>query len=88
MIEEKAKENEEENIEIENQKNKYKPTVSSNKNSRKKTSTSGNSNKCPECGFEMKTTRKMFEKHGKKLPTCVCGTKMALDLEDYEESEE
>ena len=43
---------------------------------------------CPECGFEMKTTRKMFEKHGKKLPICVCGTKMALDLEDYEESEE
>lgn len=40
---------------------------------------------CPECGYEMKTTKKMFEKHGSKLPTCVCGTKMALDLEDEEE---
>lgn len=37
---------------------------------------------CPSCSYEMKTTRKMFEKHEKKLPTCVCGTKMALDLED------
>jgi hypothetical protein len=33
----------------------------------------------------MKTTRKMFEKHEKKLPTCVCGTKMALDLEDEDD---
>lgn len=40
---------------------------------------------CPSCSYEMKTTRKMFEKHEKKLPTCVCGTKMALDLEDEEE---
>jgi len=37
---------------------------------------------CSECGYEMKTTRKMFEKHGQKLPTCVCGAKMALDLEE------
>ena len=41
---------------------------------------------CAECGYEMKTTRKMFEKHGQKLPTCVCGAKMALDLEDEEEN--
>lgn len=41
---------------------------------------------CPECGYEMKTTKKMFEKHGSKLPTCVCGTKMALDLEDEDEA--
>jgi hypothetical protein len=27
----------------------------------------------------------MFEKHNKQLPTCVCGTKMALDLEDEDE---
>ena len=50
----------------------------------------GNSNTikmfCAECGYEMKTTRKMFEKHGQKLPTCVCGAKMALDLEDEEEN--
>jgi hypothetical protein len=37
---------------------------------------------CPDCSYEMTITRKMFEKHGNKLPTCVCGTKMALDLED------
>ncbi len=41
--------------------------------------------KCNNCGYEMKVSRKMFEKHGKQLPTCVCGTKMALDLEDEEE---
>lgn len=40
---------------------------------------------CPSCSYELKTTRKMFEKHEKRLPTCVCGTKMALDLEDEEE---
>lgn len=40
---------------------------------------------CPECSYEMKISRKMFEKHGNKLPTCVCGTKMALDLEDEDE---
>lgn len=40
---------------------------------------------CAECGYEMKTTRKMFEKHGEKLPTCVCGAKMALDLSDEEQ---
>lgn len=37
---------------------------------------------CPDCGYEMKTSYKMYEKHGKKLPTCVCGTKMAIDLSD------
>ena len=43
---------------------------------------------CPDCEYEMKTTRKMFEKHGKKLPTCVCGTKMAIDLSDEDPEEE
>lgn len=40
---------------------------------------------CPDCSYEMKITRKMYEKHNKQLPTCVCGTKMALDLEDEDE---
>jgi hypothetical protein len=40
---------------------------------------------CPECSYELKTTRKMFEKHEKRLPTCVCGARMAQDLEDEEE---
>jgi hypothetical protein len=56
---------------------------------RQKEKTKGNKNTiklfCPECGYEMKTTRKMFEQHDKKLPTCVCGTKMALDLDDEED---
>jgi len=43
---------------------------------------------CPECGYEMKTTRKMFEQHDKKLPTCVCGAKMALDDEEEENLDE
>lgn len=37
---------------------------------------------CPNCDFETKTSRKMFEKYGQKCPTCVCGTQMAVDLED------
>lgn len=40
---------------------------------------------CPDCSYEMSITRKMYEKHNKQLPTCVCGTKMALDLEDEED---
>lgn len=43
---------------------------------------------CPECGYEMSTTKKMFEKHDKKLPTCVCGAKMAVDLSDEEDETE
>lgn len=37
---------------------------------------------CPECGYEMKITKKMLDKHGGSLPTCPCGVKMGLDLED------
>lgn len=37
---------------------------------------------CPECGYSVKITQKMLEKHDNKMPTCVCGTKMALDCED------
>jgi hypothetical protein len=40
---------------------------------------------CGECGYQVKTTKKMFEKHDQKLPTCVCGNKMALDLDDEED---
>lgn len=40
---------------------------------------------CDQCGYEVKTTKKMFEKHDQKLPICVCGNKMALDLEDEED---
>lgn len=37
---------------------------------------------CPECNYSVKITQKMLEKHGNKMPTCVCGIKMALDCED------
>lgn len=37
---------------------------------------------CPECGYEVRITRKTFEKHNQGLPTCVCGAKMARDCED------
>ncbi len=40
---------------------------------------------CPDCGYELKVSRKTFEKYGQKTPTCVCGAKMAVDLEDEEE---
>ena len=39
---------------------------------------------CPNCDFETKTSRKVFEKYGQKCPTCVCGTQMAVDLSDEE----
>lgn len=39
---------------------------------------------CPDCGYEMKITRKIFEKHGKGLPTCPCGAKMGVDMDDEE----
>lgn len=37
---------------------------------------------CPECGYEVRVSRKIFEKHNQGLPTCVCGAKMARDCED------
>ena len=37
---------------------------------------------CPECGYEIKVSRKMHEKHGQGTPTCVCGAKMGIDCED------
>lgn len=42
---------------------------------------------CPECGYEMKVAKKIFEKHNGGLPTCPCGAKMGIDMED-EEGEE
>lgn len=39
---------------------------------------------CPNCGWEARITEKMFKSHGEGLPTCPCGTKMALDCEDID----
>jgi hypothetical protein len=43
---------------------------------------------CPNCDFETKTSRKVFEKYGQKCPTCVCGTQMAVDLSDENDESE
>lgn len=43
---------------------------------------------CPDCGYELKVSRKMLEKHQGTLPTCPCGTKMGLDLEEPEDGNE
>lgn len=43
---------------------------------------------CPNCDYTLKVSRKVFEKHGSKTPTCVCGAKMAVDLEDEETDNE
>lgn len=40
---------------------------------------------CSECGYEMKVSKKVFEKHGGGLPTCACGAKMAVDEDEQEE---
>lgn len=42
---------------------------------------------CPECGYELKVSEKMFMKHGQGLPTCPCGCQMALDCTDIEEEQ-
>lgn len=42
---------------------------------------------CPDCGYELKVARKIFEKHNNGLPTCSCGAKMAVDFGDEEQEE-
>lgn len=37
---------------------------------------------CPDCGYEMRVSKAMLAKHGRKMPTCPCGAKMALDEGD------
>lgn len=42
---------------------------------------------CDSCGYEMKVSRKMHEKHGQGLPTCPCGAKMGIDYGEDEVEE-
>lgn len=37
---------------------------------------------CDNCGYEVKVKRKVWEKNGQGTCTCVCGTKMGIDLTD------
>ena len=39
---------------------------------------------CPNCDYQVKVSRKMYEKYGQGTPTCVCGAKMAIDQENEE----
>lgn len=39
---------------------------------------------CPNCDYQVKVSRKMYEKHGQGTPTCICGAKMAIDQENEE----
>ena len=44
---------------------------------------------CPNCGFEVRITEKMFKDHGERMPICPCGTHLALDCtEDPIEGDE
>ena len=42
---------------------------------------------CPECGYEVKVTRKMMLAHP-GFPTCCCGTKMGIANDDSGETTE
>lgn len=37
---------------------------------------------CGNCGYEVKVSRKVWEKNGQATCTCVCGTKMGIDFSD------
>lgn len=43
---------------------------------------------CPECGYELRVSETMFNKHNQGLPTCPCGCHMALDCENEDGAEE
>lgn len=55
---------------------------------KKETQTKKNTYKlfCPECGMELKVSKKMLVKHGMAMPTCACGCKFGCDFEDEEEN--
>jgi hypothetical protein len=43
---------------------------------------------CPECGLEVTIKRKVWEKNGQGCCTCICGTKMGIDLTDETDGED
>lgn len=40
---------------------------------------------CPECGYTIKLSRKIYDTYNHGLPTCICGTRMVEDTEEDEE---
>jgi hypothetical protein len=43
---------------------------------------------CPNCSYEVKVSRKVWEGNGHGTCTCVCGTKMGIDLTDEIDGED
>lgn len=43
---------------------------------------------CPNCDFEMTVKKTVLKKHNNLLPTCGCGTKMGLALDEESNQEE
>lgn len=43
---------------------------------------------CPSCGLEVSIKRKVWEKNHQGTCTCVCGTKMGIDLTDETDGED
>ena len=43
---------------------------------------------CPNCGFEASVKRKIWEKNGQGTCTCICGTKMGIDLSEETNDED
>ena len=43
---------------------------------------------CPECGYELHATAKVFKKYGQFCPTCGCGCKMGFAHDEIENQED
>lgn len=43
---------------------------------------------CPDCGYELKVTKKMYDKYNGGLPVCACGVKMILEDDETEENQD
>lgn len=43
---------------------------------------------CPNCGLEVSIKRKIWEKNGQGTCTCICGTKMGIDLSEETNGED
>lgn len=41
----------------------------------------------PECGYELKISRATLNRFSQKTPTCICGSKMAVDLSEESPAE-
>ena len=73
---------------VKEQPAKEEPVKEQDKKEKKKKTFSGKLF-CPNCGFEVRISEKMFKDHGGQMPICPCGTHLALDCtEDPIEDDE